>query len=344
MRLFAKYRHALAPAAIGGLAALLIATLATPASAKAVTGEIERAQAAANPSEVAFQANTNFLYTYTPAGNKSVNSHLGMRADSSPSIAGGVIAFVANTRILWVYQPVSNARIDSGLRVYAGSPAIATSGDKFAVAFEGGGHNLWIYYYVPGKGWAHYNTGLHMMPGTSPALVGSPGGGWEVAYQGLDRRLYAYGYKAGHPGSVIRTGKFMDPASSPAITVLSGGRFQVAYQYYTHRLAVYTTKAGNFLTGLGMDPGTSPSIAAGTEVAFQDDTNHLWLYHPAGNTNRDTHLGMTPGTSPAITAIPGAYEIAFQADTGILWVYDTRTGAKPSGLGMWIASSPAVAG
>ena len=53
---------------------------------------------------------------------------------------------------------------------------------------------------------------------------------------------------------------------------------------------------------------------------------------------------MTPGTSPAITAIPGAYEIAFQADTGILWVYDTRTGAGPSGLGMWIASSPAVAG
>jgi hypothetical protein len=53
---------------------------------------------------------------------------------------------------------------------------------------------------------------------------------------------------------------------------------------------------------------------------------------------------MTPGTSPAITAIPGAYEIAFQADTGILWVYGTKTGAGSSGLGMWIASSPAVVG
>lgn len=333
-------RRALALPAVGGLAALLLATAAGPASARTVGEQTQRT--VISSSEAAFQANTNLLYAYYPASNKHINSHLGMRPHSSPSISDAEVAFVANTGVLWLWHPGGNGRRDSHLIVHAGSPAIAASADEYGVAFQGADRNLWIYYYVPGKGWAHYDTHLSMMPGTSPSLTGRPGGGWEVAYEGLDRRLYLYSYNAGQPGHLIRTGKFMDPASSPAITLLLDGQYQVAYQYYTHRLAVYTTKSGNFLTGLGMDPGTSPSIAGDSEVAFQDNTNHLWLYHPANNTNHDTRLGMTPGTSPSIVFLPSGYQIAFQADTGILWIDNLKARPFGSGLGMWIDSSPAV--
>ena len=96
--------------------------------------------------------------------------------------------------------------------------------------------------------------------------------------------------------------------------------------------------------GLGMAPGTSPSIAAlpggGWQVAFQAADRTLWVI---GKDNRGSlGLGMAAKTSPAIAALnTGGWEVAFQANTGHLWMVGADTKGD-MGLGLAPGTSPAI--
>jgi hypothetical protein len=120
--------------------------------------------------------------------------------------------------------------------------------------------------------------------------------------------------------------------------------YEVAFQANTTNLWV-TGSAGTGDLGLGMMPGTSPSIAAmpggGYEVAFQANTGNLWVTGSAGT--GDLGLGMRSGTSPSIAALPGGgYQVAFQANTTNLWVTGSA-GTGDLGLGMASGTSPSIA-
>lgn len=125
------------------------------------------------------------------------------------------------------------------------------------------------------------------------------------------------------------------PYAAPAV--------QTAFQANTGSLwADGNLGAANF--GLGMMPGTSPSVTAlaggGYQIAFQANTGSLWTAGSLGT--RDLQAGMMAGTSPSITALPdGGYEIAFQANTGSLWTTGT-TGSQDWQMGMMAGTSPSI--
>ncbi|HSX47704.1 MAG TPA: hypothetical protein VLF63_02930, partial [Patescibacteria group bacterium] len=74
-------------------------------------------------------------------------------------------------------------------------------------------------------------------------------------------------------------------------------------------------------------------------MAFQANTNYLWT---AGSTNNNTGLGMMPGTSPSITLLSnGGYEVAFQANDGNLWITGSA-GTQNMGLGMMAGTIPSI--
>ena len=119
----------------------------------------------------------------------------------------------------------------------------------------------------------------------------------------------------------------------------------IAFQYTNNKL--WTAGSGGTVgTGLGMMPGTSPSIAqlstGGYEEAFQANTGVLWVTGAAGRTN--TGLSMMAGTSPSIAAAPGGgFEVAYQAPAGLLCTYTTAGGGVSQGKGMMADTSPAIA-
>ena len=124
----------------------------------------------------------------------------------------------------------------------------------------------------------------------------------------------------------------MRPGTSPAITALPSGGFEIAFQANTGTLWT-TGNAGTGNTGLGMNPASSPSIAAltgenGYQAAFEANTNTLWTTGTLGT--RNTILGMLPGTNPSITSLPVtattpacSIEVAFQAANATLSAYGT---------------------
>ena len=121
--------------------------------------------------------------------------------------------------------------------------------------------------------------------------------------------------------------------------------FNIAFQANTTVLWV-VGPGGPGPTGLGMMPGTSPSITrlvgGGWEAAFQANTGNLWVTGTAGTA--DTGLGMMAGTSPSIAALSsGGYEVAFQANTSDLWVTG-NAGTADTGLGMLTTTSPSITG
>ena len=82
--------------------------------------------------------------------------------------------------------------------------------------------------------------------------------------------------------------------------------------------------------GAGMMAGTSPSINAYDEIAFQANTGNLWT-----TAHGDTGLGMA-WVSPSIDAY-GA--VAFHASDGDLWTWDGTNGVDRD-LAMMAGTSP----
>ncbi len=121
-----------------------------------------------------------------------------------------------------------------------------------------------------------------------------------------------------------------------------------AFQANTGVLWTYSTETAAGSTGLGMAPGTSPSIAGisgqGYIEAFQADTGILWTRADTGPWG-STGYGMLAGTSPSVASTPGGgYAAAFQTNLGTLAVRRPTTGWEHVGTPMAPATSPAIAG
>lgn len=85
--------------------------------------------------------------------------------------------------------------------------------------------------------------------------------------------------------------------------------------------------------GGGSQPQPQPHFG----FAFQANTGNLW------NDGTDLGLGMMPGTSPSVTGLSGSeFEVAFQANTGNLWTVGDAYNSD-RGLGMMSGTSPAIA-
>jgi hypothetical protein len=300
--------------------------------------------------QAAFQASTGLLYTYDPQNKSHVDTHLGMKARTSPAIAvgsrGSEVAFQANTGLLYTYDPKTNGHVDTRLGMAAGtSPAIAASpGGGFEVAFQANSGLLYTYDTSDNRS---VNTHLGMAVGTSPAITASPGGGFEVAFQANTGRLYTYDTSNDHS---VDSRLGMAAGTSPSIAASNDGKFEVAFQANTGRLYTYDTSNDHSVdSNLGMAARTSPSIAASAsgvfEVAFEANSGRLYTYDASNRGSLGINLGMAARTSPSIAASPsGGFEVAFQANTGRLYTYNTSTRHSVDvNLGMAPATSPAIA-
>jgi hypothetical protein len=130
--------------------------------------------------EIAFQANTGYLWTVGEDNHDSWN--LGMKAGTSPSIAGFsgggyTVAFQANTGLLYTAYTSNRGTdpgdYDWGLGMRAGtSPSLTSlpSGSNlgYEIEFQANTGHLW----TVGSN-DHDDWGLSMAPDTSPSLAQS---------------------------------------------------------------------------------------------------------------------------------------------------------------------------
>jgi hypothetical protein len=127
-------------------------------------------------------------------------------------------------------------------------------------------------------------------------------------------------------------------------------RFQAAFQ--TPDGFLWQTQADNHqrrtANGLGVAPGTSPSVAAlatgGFVTAFQAaGEGTLWTVD-ANNVGHDTGLTMAPNTSPAIAADrSGGWMLTFEGDTTRQWTVDSAGHQVQTPSAMAPGNSPAIA-
>jgi hypothetical protein len=209
--------------------------------------------------EVAFQANTGYLWYYNMTTYGSSTTYA-MAAGTSPSItaltSGGFeTAFQANTGALWTVGAAGN--VDTGLIISAAtSPAIATnSADVYEAAFHSSGGQLWTYSVSAGAS-SIVNTGYSMMAGTDPALTALPDNSFEIAFQASTGHLWDFG-----PYYTRDTELGMLAGTSPSITADPSVGFEVAFQSNTGNLWVENPANGGVSWILDMRSGTSPAIA-----------------------------------------------------------------------------------
>jgi CHAP domain len=123
--------------------------------------------------------------------------------------------------------------------------------------------------------------------------------------------------------------------------------FRVVFEANNQMLAGYSSSGSNFVSGLGMLAGTSPSVAQladGTyEAAFEDNDDFLAFSHLGGGTLVTT-LGMEAGTSPSIASLPGGgFIAAFEDNDDQLYLYDSNGDKINTGMGMAPETDPAIA-
>ena len=127
------------------------------------------------------------------------------------------------------------------------SPAIAScKNGSYSVAAQASNGHLWTL----GRG----DTGLAMMPGTSPSIACSSAA-W-VAFQGSDGHLWTTSNAPGGP--TTGPGPALMPGTSPSITQGINGYTTVFHSSNGHLWAVGANGVGD--TGVDMAPGTSPTI------------------------------------------------------------------------------------
>lgn len=219
----------------------------------------------------AFQANTGELWT-TLHGKAG----LGMMHGTSPSVAvlddgGYEIAFQANTGDLWTTGTAGTRNWHQGMRTGTSPSIAALAGGGYVVAFQANTTSLFTAG-TPGI----RNWNLHMDSGSSPSITGLSDGGYVIAFQANTHNEW-FARSAGYTASDARLG--MRAGTSPSITALTGDRYVAAFQANTGELWTSGT-AGTHRWGLGLDPASSPSIAATGAtytIAFQANTHALWF-------------------------------------------------------------------
>jgi hypothetical protein len=182
MRLSVRGRIAAALLASASASVLLAGVIAAPADAASVN---------LSDTLVAFQANTTDLYLYYPQTGEQINTGLGMKAGTSPSItvdsAGNpVVAFQANTGDLYLYYPATPdgaaVKENTDISMASGtSPAIdGLTNNDIKIAFQEADGNLWTYDQNTDNlsDITSLDTGLGRKAATSPTLYydGNTGG------------------------------------------------------------------------------------------------------------------------------------------------------------------------
>jgi Ca2+-binding RTX toxin-like protein len=297
---------------------------------------VPAAQAWSTNMEIAFQADTGYLWTWT-IDNPGSNTGMGMMAGTNPSVAplsgsgsNHEIVFQANTGYLWTTGAGGHGPTPYGMAAGT-SPSIGGS----EIAFQANTGDLW----TVGTG-GQGDTGLGMMAGTSPSIAGSlvafvanTGVLWKASPSGNSGSGYTA--LAGTSPSVNANGDFAiqaDPYQSGVGDLLDGTFGQLtdllnemasgtspsindqgdaAVQLASGDVAIRPDLGdGDVIdSGVQMMPGTSPSIDDNDDVAFQGTNGDLWIWiQPAAGVASGAHdlgLGMKAGTSPAIGLDPG---------------------------------------
>lgn len=176
---------------------------------------------------------------------------------------------------------------------------------------------------------------------------------------------YAAPEYTGEKGVPRKTYDSMEAGTSPSVTGSGGEGYDYVVAFHaagSNLLWTYSSpygSTGGASTGLGMEPGTSPSIATTPSnhyiVAFNAlGSGHLWIYESCatareggcGTSAYETPLGMEPGTSPSITSASEGGIVAFHAaGSGRLWFYNTRTRVgQETNQGLEPGTNPAVTG
>ena len=158
---------------------------------------------------------------------------------------------------------------------------------------------------------------------------------------------------SGESGHLYGSEAGIAEGTSPSVTGFGGyAQYTVAFHASgSAALWIYQSQYGTASpTGLGMEPGTSPSITGGGpgddsyEVAFRaKGSGDLWTYDfclegctPLG---RETHLGIAAGTNPSISNGVEAFQAAGSHRLWIYWpnvgtwketTYQIATGTSPS--------------
>jgi hypothetical protein len=235
------------------------------------------------------------------------------------------------------------------------SPSVATAPsdpDGFRAAWQGANNHLWIS--------GPTDTGLAMMPGTSPALAELPAGsfflpsGGDVAvFQGSDGHEWFYTATA---SSSMGNSAVMAPGTSPSIVLApsAGAGWRAAWQGTNNHLWT-TGPSGPTDTGLDMMPGTSPALAelpvgnfflpSGGDVAvFQGSDTHPWFYTATASSSMGNSAVMAPGTSPSIVLMPSAgagWQAKWQGANNHLWTTGP-SGPTDTGLAIMPGTSPSA--
>ena len=191
--------------------------------------------------EVAFQANTGNLYTYSPSSG-AVNLALGMMPGTSPGVAavngGYEIAFQANTGSLWTVGAAGSQDWNLGMMPGTSPSITALAGGGYEVAFEANTGDLWTVGQGPGSSGTDWNLGMEI--GTSPSIAGLTAGGFEVALETNTLDMWTVGLGGGSSDHDWSLG--MLPGTGPAIAALPAGGFEVAVQ--TNTLDLWTAGLG----------------------------------------------------------------------------------------------------
>jgi hypothetical protein len=214
-----------------------------------------------------------------------------------------VVAYVTPAHTLAIYEPAEHVGEEArsktiGTAVESGtSPSVA--GERltefswsYDVALHGSDGNLWL----NETGGLSHSEGLGMAPGTNPSLIT-----WREEVKPIHKYSWAFQANTG---------------------------------------ALWT---GRINTAQGMMAGTSPSMLPNGNIAFEANTGHLIIWLPALGSGFDTGIGMAPGSSPSVTELGGgAYEVAVRANTGVLWTYCSCGAVVNTGLGVEANTSPSI--
>ena len=285
------------------------------------------AQALDVTTEIAVQANTGVLWTWTAAG--AADTGLGMKRGTSPSVdpfgvgSDHLVVFQANTGDLWTTG--SGGHGDSGVGMAAGtSPAVNRYG---VIAFQANTGVLWNVDPVP-EALSNYGLAEGMAAGTSP-YIDSYGG---ISFQASGGLLSGWPIDDG-------SNLTMAAGTSPSGNDEGYGAAQGSNGDLWTGVSDYTDQQ------LAMAAGTSPAVndvgfvgdGHTGEVAFQGSNGDLWITGSHGT--GDAHLKMMPGTSPSID---DGGEVAFQGNNGDLWIWKLGSSAVDLGLGMMAGTSPSI--
>jgi len=273
--------------------------------------------------QVVWHGANNDLWT-TGAGPTDTGA--AMAPHTSPSLAElpngtWVAAFQHSDGKLWQagnWPNPGSARITAGTLGATATTAIAADTSPavgipanntiqkglFHVAWNGANGDLWNTS-PPGP----VDSGLAMMPGTSPSLAELPNGGLEEAFTGRNGDLWVWSLATGQGTD---THLAMNSSTSPSITTepvtatTPAGSFEVAYQSVNGTLGVYgsldTRNLGYQMTG-------SPSITGVFLPQQLAGSNAVVGYQIAAN------IGSSLGSSvTSVWAAPGRNSFAELAE------------------------------